>query len=170
MPVPIAQLGEAINVVLGHMDAALDSSPSCLICTFSACTCGGHRTVPVLLALPSEPWITALGPTWAPLPITSTRRGKLHFFTFFYLHIVHFREFFCHFRLLGLALRLSRSCLFRCRREIFATLEAGTCARSRALVLYVLFSRGISASRSRELVVCIPHSFCFLILTRRCGA
>ena len=37
-------------------------------------------------------------------------------------------------RLLGLALRLSRSCLFRCHRENLAALEGGTCAGSRALV------------------------------------
>ena len=36
-------------------------------------------------------------------------------------------------------------------------------------ILCVDFSCGISASRSRDLVVCIRHSFFLLILTSRCG-
>ena len=63
----------------------------------------------------------------------------------------------------------SRFCLFRFRLEILVTLEAGTFAGSRTLVLVVRFSRGIFASRSRDLVVCIPHSFLLWTLRSRCG-
>ena len=59
---------------------------------------------------------------------------KLHCFTYFFTCTwEHSRKLLLfHSRLLGL--RLSRSCLFRCHREILAALEAGTCAGSRALV------------------------------------
>ena len=62
-----------------------------------------------------------------------------------------------HSRLLGLALRLSRSCLFRCHREILAALEAGTCAGSRALVSSTsIFPCNFLASWSCVLVACMP--------------
>ena len=70
-----------------------------------------------------------------------------------------------HSRLLGLALRPSRSCLFRCHREILAALEAGTCAGSPALISST--SIFPVASRSRDFVVCMLHSFFLWILTSR---
>ena len=89
----------------------------------------------------------------APLPLTSTWRGKLHCF----YAPVHAFVAFSRISLLVYDSRLSRSCLFRCHLEILATLEAGTCRKPNVGILYVRFSRGIFASRSRDFVVCMQH-------------
>ena len=70
----------------------------------------------------------------------------------------------------SLALRLSRNCFFRCRREFLAALEAGIVAVSRALASSVFFSCCIPATRSRDLVVCMLHIFLLCVVTSRCGA
>ena len=93
------------------------------------------------------------------------------FFAYLRVHSQHSRDhFLCFSRHFGLTLRLSRSCLFRCIREIPAALDSGTCASHRARWHRLrLFSCGIPAARSCDLVFCILLGFLLCILTNRCG-
>ena len=125
--------------------------------------CGIH------VVLPNEPWITVLGCHLGKIACNLHIAWKTALFLHTLLELGSSREFlFYHSRLFGLALRLSRSCLFLMPPGNLCH-AGGWHLRSRALVLYVRFSRGIFAPRSRDLVVCIPHRFQWM-LTSRCGA
>ena len=74
-----------------------------------------------------------LGSTWAPLPTTSTWPGRLHCFYILLLALGSILATFSS----TLPVFSAWHCVFhapafRCHWEIFATLEAGTCAGSRA--------------------------------------
>ena len=124
----------------------------------------GHCSIHVVL--PSETWIAVFGSTQAPLPTTSTWRGRLHCFKILLLALGSILATFSttnNSRPFGLALRLSFSCHFRCGQEILAALETGTCALSRALVSFYTFpprfSCGIIASLFCVSDAWIPHCF-----------
>ena len=168
-----------IDVVLGHMDAVLDGHVNVEVhvsgmyippaCTLRWCLAYRHRTVPLPLALVSERWVAAPGSTWGPLPATSTQHGKEHCFCELTLAFDSILATF----FLAFPVVLAWHCVFRARASFDATGKSGgwhTGCKPRVGIVFVVLSCGISAARTRIVVVCLLLGILLRILTSQSGA